>query len=95
VELAADVAKYSIGETTGFPFKTSYTPGMAIHPGYPVDYYKVVDMLVVDDFEQNVKDLHKFLYDAEDYEPSDKVKQISAEIESLIAAENTTTTAGE
>ena len=42
--------------------------------------YGVVDPLVVKDFEQEVRDLHAFLYPEQSYEPSDFIKQISAQM---------------
>ena len=62
---------YSVDETTGFPltYKFSNVKGSIIVPT---------------DLISNVKDLHKFLYDDENYEPSETVKAISERILEIV-----------
>ncbi len=68
-ELILDINKYYIGETGGFPFtRGDMTIG------------KRGDCVVPQTLESNVQELHKILFDKENYEPSDMVKKISAKI---------------
>lgn len=67
---AADAMSYEIGETSGFPYnKTS----MNLGEGYG-------DCVIPIDLEENVKELHRFLFDEEDYYPSPTVIKISDKI---------------
>ena len=67
---AADVMSYEIGETSGFPYnKTS----MDLGSGYG-------DCVIPIDLEENVKELHRFLFDEVDYYPSPTVIKISDKI---------------
>lgn len=67
--LAAQIFNYSLGETTGFPFeKNTITLGSK------------GSVVVPCDLKSNVKELHAFLYDDEDYEPTDTVKSNSEKI---------------
>lgn len=67
---AADAMSYEIGETSGFPYnKTS----MNLGKGYG-------DCVIPIDLEENVKELHKFLFDEDDYYPSPTVIKISDRI---------------
>lgn len=69
IALAAQVFNYSLGETTGFPFeKNTVTLGSK------------GSVVVPCDLESNVTQLHVFLYDDEDYEPTDTVKKNSEKI---------------
>jgi hypothetical protein len=69
IALATQMFNYSLGETTGFPFeKNSVTLGSKGSVVAPCD------------LESNVIQLHQFLYDDEDYEPSSTVKSNSAQI---------------
>lgn len=69
ISLATQIFNYSLGETTGFPFeKTSVKLGSK------------GSVVVPCDLESNVIQLHQFLYDDEDYEPSTTVKNNSAQI---------------
>ncbi len=69
ISLAAQVFNYSLGETTGFPFeKNTTTLG---NKG---------SVVVPCDLESNVKQLHVFLYDDNEYAPTDTVKNNSAQI---------------
>ncbi len=68
-DLLLDIGKYHIGKTGGFPFtRGDMTVG------------KRGDCVIPQTLETNVSELHKFLFDKEDYEPSDMVKKISAKI---------------
>ena len=67
--LTAKVFNYSLGETIGFPFeKNTTTLG---NKG---------SVVVPCDLESNVKQLHVFLYDDNEYAPTDTVKNNSAQI---------------
>ena len=66
---AADIMKYKIGETAGFPFdKTTDTIAGLGSIVIPVT------------LDTNVKRLHEFLYDTTDYSPSTEVANISGSI---------------
>ncbi len=70
IALVAALFKYELGETSGFPYQyvaTSNDKGSVLVPA---------------DLENNVILLHKFLFDEEDYVPSDKVQAISDKISS-------------
>ena len=69
VNNARNISKFHLGETTGFPKAI----GNASLPGKG-------DCVIPATLEQNVVELHKFLFDVEDYTPSDTVKQISNKI---------------
>ncbi len=64
--LAKDVQKYEIGTTTGFPFEM--TGRQLADAG---------DAIVPIGLEDDVTQLHKYLFDVEDYEPSKTVQAIS------------------
>lgn len=66
---AKDVKKYTIGETLGFPFDldTMY-------------YGEAGDSVVPDNLEDNVKQLHEFLFGEDGYSPSSTVSKISDEL---------------
>ncbi len=68
--LLSGIASYKIGEQSGFPF-TEYRQTGRI---------KGASVVIPVDLNKNVKELHKFLFDKEDYEPSDTVKQCSKKI---------------
>ncbi len=67
--LASGVAKYHMGENTGFPFDKESG-----------DVGSLGDMVIPLDLESNVIQLHKFLYSSEEYTPSQTVKDLSATI---------------
>lgn len=69
LSLAKDAFSYSLGETNGFPVDK----GTTVMSG-------AGDSVIPLDLASNVAQLHKFLYDAEDYEVSESVKKISNEI---------------
>lgn len=66
---AKDVKKYTIGETLGFPFDldTMY-------------YGEAGDSVVPNNLEDNVKQLHEFLFGEDGYSPSSTVSEISDEL---------------
>ena len=73
LKYAKDITKYSIGESTGFPFDK----GAGTVPGkgssvFPITLYS------------NVQQLHEFLYGTTDYQPTAKVQSISNEIAYLV-----------
>lgn len=71
LSLAKDIMSYNIVDQTGFPFeKRAFT------------YHKVSYVFPVD-LTANVTKLHQFLFDATDYAPTDKVKEISAKLKEI------------
>ena len=70
LNLAKDVAAYKLPSdgTTGFPFNKQTAD---VDAG---------DCVIPVNLAENVKQLHEFLFDNEDYEPSDTVQNISNEI---------------
>ena len=70
---AKGFAKYSIGETTGFPF----VKGSGTIPGRGSCVFPMT-------LKSNVSELHKFLFGTEGYQPSSKVIKISGEIASVV-----------
>lgn len=69
LSLASGVAKYHMGENTGFPFDKESR-----------DVGSLGDMVIPLDLESNVIQLHKFLYENEEYTPSQTVKDLNATI---------------
>ncbi|MBQ8184300.1 MAG: LCP family protein [Lachnospiraceae bacterium] len=67
---AADAMNYEIGETMGFPIDKT---GVNLGTGYG-------QCVIPANLEENVKELHKFLFDEEDYYPSPTVIKISDKI---------------
>lgn len=70
IPIAKNVTKYHLGATDGFPFSRGETK------------ISKRDCVIPLTLESNVSQLHAFLYGVEDYRPSAKVKQISAQIAS-------------
>ncbi len=69
IALAADVFRYQLGETSGFPFeKTSHR------------YSKEGDVVIPCDLASNVTKLHEFLFGTADYVPSATVQNNSSDI---------------
>jgi hypothetical protein len=85
MDMALDISSYDIVDTTGFPFE--FTGGT--HPKQSKKGWVVMpDNLVL-----SVKQLHKYLFDDENYEPSDRVEEISALLDKELGRqENTKTT---
>lgn len=69
LNLAKDAFDYKLGETTGFPFEKQ-----GVNLGYALDCVAPVDLAY------NVEELHKFLFENEEYEVSYTVQQISDQI---------------
>lgn len=74
IKLSAGLLDYSLGESAGFPFDTA-TPDSI--PGYSGSYVIPVGL------EQNVRQLHSFLFPEEEYEPTDTVKELDEQISSI------------
>ena len=75
IKLATEIFSYEIEKTTGFPFEH-----------IEKDVYvgsKKLDAVVPVTLETNVRELHEFLFDDEDYQVSDTVLEYSRDIESL------------
>jgi len=70
--LLTKLSDFNMAGTEQFP--KEYTTGHYL--GHYPGKYDVVDPIVANDFQQEVRDLHKFLFN-EDYEPSDFIKNIS------------------
>ena len=68
LNLAKDVASYSLADTTGFPFEKQTAD---VDAG---------DCVIPVNLAQNVTELHQFLFANEEYTPSDTVQGISDEI---------------
>lgn len=66
---AKDVKKYQIGESKGFPFELD-----------TMEYGDAGDSVVAANLEENVKELHNFLFGENGYTPSSKVCDISDEL---------------
>lgn len=73
INLIQDIANYECADSAGFP---KYKTGRSIDGQG--------DCVVPDDLEKNVKWLHEFLYDEENYTPSDKVLNINSQIKTYI-----------
>ncbi len=69
IPLAKNVTNYTIGDTMGFPAARG-----------DANMGSKGDCVIPQTLESNVRDLHSFLFDDVDYEPSDMVKKISAKI---------------
>ena len=71
IDMLGDVANYNITETAGFPQEDMRATGTIGSKG---------SCVIPTTLEDNVKWLHKFLFNADDYEPSSKVKECSQKI---------------
>lgn len=71
VDMLGDVNKYYISESDGFPQENMRQTGTIGSKG---------SCVIPTSLEENVKWLHKFLFDADNYEPSNTVKQCSEKI---------------
>ena len=69
LDAIAEVGKYSIAESTGFPFARA-----------EANMGKAGACVIPQTLESNVRDLHALMFAQEGYDPSDQVKQISATI---------------
>ncbi len=68
LSLLPQIASYKIKDSTGWPYETKGATIGGVWYGPPIT------------LESNVKKLHEEIYDQVDYEPSDKVKEISQKI---------------
>lgn len=68
--LLADAPSYTISESAGFPFEESVTTGRV----------GSASVVIPVDLNKNVSTLHKFLFNNENYEPSEDVKKCSEKI---------------
>lgn len=71
IDMLGDVGSYNITETAGFPQEDMRRTGTIGSKG---------SCVIPTNLEDNVKWLHKFLFNADDYEPSSKVKECSQKI---------------
>lgn len=70
IMLAKDIFSYNISDSTGFPFEK--TTGSLASDG--------LSYVFAENFEQNVRELHAYLFDNEDYTPSSTVTEISNDL---------------
>lgn len=80
IDMATDITKYSLTETTGFPFKLDDTGHVNVSGK---EQYVVTPM----DLQTNVSELHKFLFGTEDYTPTATVQDISKTISTIVSFE--------
>lgn len=71
LSLLKEVSKYNIAATDGFPFADNRTTGTFGAKG---------SLVIPRDLEVNVKQLHAFLFDAQDYQLSPEAKKCSEKI---------------
>lgn len=71
VDMLGDVGTYYISDTDGFPQENMRATGTIGSKG---------SCVIPTSLEENVKWLHKFLFDTDNYEPSETVKQCSEKI---------------
>lgn len=77
LEIASNAKDYTVVDNTGIPFKKNLVGAFVGKKGSCVVPY---------DLEENVIQLHQFLYNDEDYEPSETVKRYNEEIRRQTAA---------
>lgn len=78
LNLIPSLLGYSISETSGFPAKYKFAD------------VKKASMVVADNLVDNVKELHKFLYGADDsYEPSQNIVDADAKIMEMVGGADT------
>ncbi len=70
LSLLSGIAKYEVGETTGFPFEGYVQTGRV----------GKASVVIPVDLTKNVSLLHEFLFDEQGYEPSETVKKCSQKI---------------
>ena len=70
IMLAKDIFSYNISDSTGFPFEKT-TGSLASDS---------LSYVFAENFEQNVRELHAYLFDNEDYTPSSTVTEISNDL---------------
>ena len=84
LDMALDVANYDIVDTTGFPLE--FKGGS--HPTHSRKGWVVMP----DNLTLSVKQLHKYLFEDENYEPSKTVKGISEKLDDELGREENTET---
>ena len=80
LSLAQDINNYTIGETSGFP---STSESSQTYLGSWASDFDIKDPLVATDLISNVKVAHQFLFGDDNYQPSQNVQTISANINSI------------
>ena len=80
LSLAQDINNYTIGETSGFP---STSESSQTYLGSWASDFDIKDPLVATDLVNNVKVAHQFLFGDDNYQPSQNVQTISANINSI------------
>ncbi len=73
------VSSYSIADTSQFPLEFIDGEGTG-RLGTFYEHYGIESVVAATDFENEVKQLHKFLFNDNSYEPSDFIKKVSKEI---------------
>lgn len=86
VKLSAGLLQYSVGESQGFPAETAMPEEI---PGYSGSYVVPVGL------EQNVRQMHEFLFPDMQYEATDTLIQISNDISYLTGIYPDTTETGD
>jgi anionic cell wall polymer biosynthesis LytR-Cps2A-Psr (LCP) family protein len=73
IDVAKNASKYTVVGSDGFPFESNRTTGTIGSKG---------SCVIPKDLSTNVTMLHKFFFDVDDYDPSDKVKECSDKVAS-------------
>ena len=73
IDVAKNASKYTVVGSDGFPFESNRTTGTIGSKG---------SCVIPKDLTTNVTMLHKFFFDVDDYDPSDKVKECSVKVAS-------------
>lgn len=68
--MVTDIANYNLADTTGFPFEKTTKNWTK----------KIGDVVIPITLDSNVSELHKFLFDEENYTPTPTVKAISKKV---------------
>lgn len=71
IDVAKNASKYTVVGSDGFPFESNRTTGTIGSKG---------SCVIPKDLSTNVTMLHKFFFDVDDYDPSDKVKECSDKV---------------
>jgi len=77
--MLTQIDKYNMAGQMQFPSDGNFTTGHVL--GSYLGKYGIYDPLVANDFQQEVRNLHEFLYPGQDYEPSDFIKNISYQMQ--------------
>ncbi len=70
LQYASAITQYEMKETTGFPFELT-----------TMNLSSTGDTVIPIDLAQNVSELHQFLFNETDYQPSETVQSVSSKIE--------------